>query len=266
MAGARAAATRSRADAACAAAVDAARAAAAEVAQPGAVGEHLAAEAMGERVVTHTFACLSKAYRGWHWAVTVARVARAKSVTVCEVELLAGPEALIAPAHVPWQERLAPGDLGPGDVLSRVDDDARLEAGFEATGDTDVDQLAQWELGLGRRRVLSRNGRDEAAIRWRDGAFGPRAAMADAAEERCSTCGYMIPAPGALRPAFGLCANVWSPADGRVVSLDYGCGAHSESDQDTQHQPLPEPVLDDHEVESVTLRPHPAGHTPTEDT
>ena len=27
---------------------------------------------------------------------------------------------------------------------------------------------------------------------------------------------------------FGACANEWSPSDGLVVSLDHGCGAHSE--------------------------------------
>ena len=34
----------------------------------------------------------------------------------------------------------------------------------------------------------------------------------------------------ALRAVFGVCANAWSPSDGQVVSLDHGCGAHSESD------------------------------------
>jgi hypothetical protein len=28
--------------------------------------------------------------------------------------------------------------------------------------------------------------------------------------------------------AFGVCANAFAPADGRVVALNYGCGAHSE--------------------------------------
>ena len=35
---------------------------------------------------------------------------------------------------------------------------------------------------------------------------------------------------GALRAVFGVCANGWSPSDGQVVSLDHGCGAHSETD------------------------------------
>ena len=28
---------------------------------------------------------------------------------------------------------------------------------------------------------------------------------------------------------FGVCANEYAPDDGRVVSLDHGCGAHSEA-------------------------------------
>jgi hypothetical protein len=34
---------------------------------------------------------------------------------------------------------------------------------------------------------------------------------------------------GALGHLFGVCANALAPDDGRVVSLDHGCGAHSEA-------------------------------------
>jgi hypothetical protein len=27
----------------------------------------------------------------------------------------------------------------------------------------------------------------------------------------------------------GVCANVYAPADGHVVAVDYGCGAHSQA-------------------------------------
>jgi hypothetical protein len=33
---------------------------------------------------------------------------------------------------------------------------------------------------------------------------------------------------GAMRQLFGVCTNEYSPSDGRVVSFDHGCGAHSE--------------------------------------
>ena len=59
-------------------AVDVARAAAEQEAA-GLVGEHLGVEADDERVVTHLFATLDPAYRGWRWAVTLARAPRSKT-------------------------------------------------------------------------------------------------------------------------------------------------------------------------------------------
>ncbi|UER55178.1 DUF3027 domain-containing protein [Kineosporiaceae bacterium SCSIO 59966] len=249
-------------DAVCAAAVDLARAAAEEIADPGTVGEHLGVTADGDRLVTHRFASTARGYRGWVWSVTVARAARARVATVAEAALLPGDDALLPPPWVPWSDRLAPGDVGHGDVLPYREDDERLEPGFEATGDEDVDQVALWELGLGRRRVLSREGRDQAAQRWYASVdHGPRPApvtgegrgrrseRADrrlpGADEPCLTCGFYLQLPGALRQVFGVCANEWSPSDGLVVSYDHGCGAHSETDVERNVDPLPEPILDE---------------------
>src|SRR5690606_20042307 len=114
----------------CAEAVGLARGAAEEIAAPGMVGEHVAAVAEGDRVVTHLFECKEPGYRGWRWAVTVARASRAKVVTVNESVLLPGPDALLAPEWIPWSERLRPGDLGPGDLLPTEADDPRLEPGY----------------------------------------------------------------------------------------------------------------------------------------
>jgi hypothetical protein len=242
-------------DAACADAVDLARAAAEAVAGPSEVGEHLAVTADDDRVVTHTFACLSRAYRGWHWAVTVARSARARVVTVDEVVLLPGPDALLPPAWVPWSERLKPGDLGVGDLLPTSADDDRLEQGYTSAGDADADQLAIWELGLGRPRVLSPMGRDDAADRWYSGDHGPSTPMATAAPATCATCGFLVLLAGSLRQAFGVCANEYSPSDGQVVSLDHGCGAHSEA---AVLPPAPDtapPVVDEVGFDVIALRP-----------
>src|SRR6516165_8059543 len=92
----------------CAQAVDLARAAAEEVAGAGQVGAHVGLDAEADRVVTHLFACLDPAYRGWCWAVTLARASRAKTATVSEVVLLPGPDSILAPEWVPWRERLRP--------------------------------------------------------------------------------------------------------------------------------------------------------------
>src|SRR5690606_13715349 len=83
------AATRSRTpDRLCAEAVDLARAAAEEAAAPGVVGEYEGCVSEGDRVVTHFFECKELGYRGWRWAVTVARASRARIVTVDEAVLL----------------------------------------------------------------------------------------------------------------------------------------------------------------------------------
>ena len=228
------------------AATDLAREAAESIATRGAVGEHEGAVMLGERLAMHYFTCTNKGYRGWRWAIAVSRAPRAKVATICETNLLPGDGALLSPEWLPYAERLAPGDVGPGDVLPYVAEDPNLEPGFEATGDEDVDQMAFFELGLGRARVLSREGRDAAATRWYEGEHGPRSAVAAQAKGQCSGCGYFLPMAGALRRIFGVCTNEWSPSDGTVVSLDHGCGAHSEIDEPPQPpEQVDPPRLDD---------------------
>jgi hypothetical protein len=241
-------------DQTCADAVDLARDAVASV-DPDHVGEHLAAVAEGERVVTHLFDSRLPGYRGWRWAVTVTRVSRSKHVTVSEVALLPGPDALLAPKWVPWQDRLQPGDLGVGDLLPTQPDDERLVPGYVLSDDPAVEEVS-WGLGLGRARVMSREGRIDTAQRWYDGDRGPGAPIAQAAPRiaRCGTCGFYLPLAGSLRAAFGVCGNMFAPDDGRAVSADHGCGAHSEVlvEQVTTVEELAT-VYDDSEVESVSV-------------
>jgi hypothetical protein len=215
-------------DAALADAVDVARAAAVDVAGD-AVGEHLGARAEGELVATHAFAATLPGYRGWNWAVSVARAPDSDMVTVDEVVLLPGEGALLAPPWVPWQERVQPGDLSPGDLLpAPPPDDPRLVPGYLLSDDPAAEEVA-FELGLGRERVLSREGRLAAAHRWYADEHGPRAAMARNAPARCGTCGFYLPLAGSLGAGFGVCGNEITDTDGVVVSVEYGCGAHSEA-------------------------------------
>ncbi len=234
------------ADDALVAAVELARAAAVETAGDAQlVGEHLGAtpeavapttdevppEALGA-VLTHTFDSKLPGYVGWHWAVTVTRSPFDDEVTVDEVVLLPGESALLAPAWVPWHERLRPGDLSVGDVLPSTEDDARLAPAYTVDDDTadDVEgSVAAFELGLGRERVMSHDGRAEAVGRWTAGEFGPNTAMARHAPGPCATCGFYLPLAGSLRLSIGACGNAYAPADGHVVTADYGCGAHSEA-------------------------------------
>jgi Protein of unknown function (DUF3027) len=225
-------ATRSRAaalDAACLGALDlAAAAAATEAGDPALVGEWLQATSEGDRLVTHSFASRNPAYRGWRWAVTVTRASRAKDVTVDEVVLLPGEDALLAPEWVPWSERLRPGDLGVGDLMVTASDDERLAPAYASADDLEEEAVA-FSVGLGRVRVLSIDGRDDAVERWYAAPAGPLAPIAVAAPARCGTCGFWLPIRGDLGQLFGACANEYAPDDGRVVAADHGCGAHSEA-------------------------------------
>jgi hypothetical protein len=233
-------------DEACAEAVDLARAAAAEVA--GRVGEHSGLTAEAERVVTHLFGCLDPAYVGWQWAVTVCRAPRAKLVTVSETVLLPGPGALLAPQWVPWHDRLLPGDLGVGDLMPAAPDDERLVPSMLVEGDDAVtdwyDPAAESDVP-GRSRVLSPLGRELAATRWHGGEHGPRSPLAHAAPARCVSCGFYVPLSGDLGGVFGACANGYAPDDGRVVSADHGCGAHSEAVRSEAEVRTMVPVIDE---------------------
>lgn len=213
-------------DAVLAAAIDLARDAALEVGGEH-VGEHLGALLEGDRVLTQAFASTAPGYAGWYWAVTLTRAPRAKVATVAEVVMLPGGDALLAPAWVPWQERLQPGDLGPGDLLPPEPDDPRIVAAYVQSDDPAVEEVA-FELGLGRKRVMSREGRLDAADRWYAGDGGPDTPMARQAPARCGTCAFLLPLAGSLRAGFGVCGNEVTAVDGRVVSVEHGCGAHSE--------------------------------------
>ncbi|MCF6523063.1 DUF3027 domain-containing protein [Streptomyces sp. JJ36] len=277
----------------CAEAVELAREGAEEAARPGTVGDWIEAVAEGDRVVTHFFESHEPGYRGWRWAATVTRASRAKVVTLDETVLLPGPDALLAPEWVPWSERLRPGDLGPGDLLPTEADDLRLEPGYtgedtpppnsvvseevhlmeeagELAEEEDVEispgfaraqagppergsigAVAE-ELGMARARVLSRYGLHEAADRWEE-THGPKTPMAQAAPASCATCGFLMPLSGSLRQAFGVCANEYSPADGRVVSLSFGCGGHSEAAVMPKPPQPPPPVIDETRAEPMQL-------------
>ncbi len=271
-------------DQACAEAVELAFAAAEDVAGIGRVGDHQGVTADGERTATHYFAARERGYVGWRWAVTVTRASRSKQVTVDETVLLPGDGAILAPRWLPWSERIQPGDIGVGDLLPTAADDPRLEPGYTGAdedepkplrdappapaGDAeaaapqrDILPLIAFELGLGRSRVLSLTGRQLAAERWAE-SFGAAAPLAQAAPAACSTCGFLTALRGSLSQAFGVCANEYSPADGHVVALDFGCGGHSEAAVVPDAAELGEPIVDEYAVDQIQL--HPTGSVSAE--
>ena len=158
--------------------------------------------------------------------------------------LLPGDDAIVAPEWVPYRERIKPGDLSPGDLLPVADDDPRLVPTYSFGDDPlDADDKAQIrgvakDLGLGRVRTLSPEGRDLAAERWYDGAGRPRRAAGQVgARSRARTCGFLVRIAGPLSETFGVCANGDANDDGRVVAFDHGCGAHSEVRLAKKHEP-----------------------------
>jgi len=192
-----------------------------------AVGDYLGARAEDAVATSASFATTDRGYRGWYWLVTIA-VVEATHPTISEVVLLPGEGALLAPAWVPWDQRVRAGDLGVGDLLPTTPEDDRLVPGYLDSDDPAVREV-EYEFGFGRVRVLGRLGRDDAATRWHDGPFGPGEPMAQQAPAACGTCGFYIRLEGLLGQAFGACTNEFSPADGRVVDAAFGCGAHSET-------------------------------------
>ncbi|WP_354438039.1 DUF3027 domain-containing protein [Marmoricola sp. OAE513] len=242
------------------AAVAAARTALLEQVGEAFVGDHDQSVAEDSGVFTHYFGCTQPGYPGWRWAVTVAQPEGQDAPTIDEVVLLPGDDAITAPAWIPWRERIKPGDLSPGDLLPADEDDPRLaptyltgdpgdwtpaEAKDAAAERAGIKAVAD-ELGLGRARVLSIEGRDSAAQRWYDGEQGPDVPLAQSAPAQCYSCGFLVQLAGPLSRGFGVCANEFANDDGRVVAHKHGCGAHSEAQLRKKQlpPPLPDPVFD----------------------
>lgn len=228
---------------------DAARDGVLLVARQASIGPHAGAAMVGDRLATHRFECLDLGYPGWFWEVSLARAPRSKQVTVCETALVPGPDALLAPAWIPWRDRLEPSDVSRTDVLPYDAHDARLQAGFEEV-DADEEELeALGEMGHGRPRVLSQYGLDIAADRWYGSPRGP--VPGTRADAMCASCGFLLKIKGSMGTLFGVCANEWSPDDGQVVSFDHSCGAHSETDQPKHRSqwPLVPSRIDEEEID-----------------
>lgn len=211
------------------------------------VGDFVEAIDLGDDVTDFRFETRVRGYEGWQWSVTLYHDVELDHWTVNESSLVPTDRALRPPAWIPWKDRLEPTDLAVTDSIGTEPDDPRLEEGFRATdagegapaetpemsetsetSKEDVEDAVE-EFELSRRHVLTPLGRAQTAKRWYEGPRGPKSLSTKTADGNpCSTCGFFIPLKGELNLLFGVCANKWSPDDGRVVSVDHGCGEHSE--------------------------------------
>jgi hypothetical protein len=134
-----------------AAAVETARAALVDEVESDHVGQHLGAKSEGERLVTHLFECLRPGYRGWTWYVTVTRISRSKIVTVSELGLLPGENAVLAPEWVPWSERVRPedsDDASSGEETEVAESEDEAEVELEADDADEAVDLEAEEAGV----------------------------------------------------------------------------------------------------------------------
>lgn len=192
------------------------------------VGELISIE-NDEHVASYLFHAALPGYVGWRWAVTVTKI-ESDRPTICDVVLLPGPDSLLAPEWIPYSNRITSDDVVAGTIVPTAADDPRLTPSSAILpSDEELDLHELFELGGTRLRVLSIEGRDQAAKRWHEGDRGPNSDLARLAPKNCGSCGFYLPISGSLRQAFGVCANAISPEDARVVSVNHGCGAHSEA-------------------------------------
>ena len=117
-----------------------------EIAPAHAIGlvHHVRAEE--ERLSTHLFECTLPGYRGWFWFATLSRAPRSRVATICEVGLLPGDDALIAPDWVPWADRVRPEDLQENaESAEATEAEESAEPGEPAENESAVEETAEAE-------------------------------------------------------------------------------------------------------------------------
>ena len=131
------------------------------------------------------------------------------------------------------------------------------ESNSENDFDEDLEEAVS-SLRLSRRRVMTAEALSQTAKRWYSGQHGPKSLSTKIADGKaCSSCGFLIPLAGSLGSMFGVCANMWSPDDGRVVSLDHACGEHSdiEPPEPSQLWVQSAPAYDDYHIDIIQQAP-----------
>jgi len=127
-------------DATLLAAVDLARTALLEITTDDTIGEVIGHIDEGDLVVSLLFDCLMTGYPGWRWTVSLARVDANSEPKVLETELTPGDDSLLAPAWVPWSDRLIDDDISADVDEADSDDDEDDES--DCSNDDESDDAA----------------------------------------------------------------------------------------------------------------------------
>lgn len=115
-------------------AVEVARQGVLQIASPEQIGPGHQVRVEEDRLLTHLFECTLKGYRGWNWFATLSRVPRGKVATVCEIGLLPGDDALLAPEWVPWADRVRPEELAHEQAEKEAEEAAAQQEAEKKSG------------------------------------------------------------------------------------------------------------------------------------
>jgi hypothetical protein len=124
--------------------IDLARSAAVETAGEKAVSNFIDVIDEGEGAFSYIFESKLDGYQGWQWSVTIFDAPDGNQ-TISEVVLLPGDKALLAPAWVPWSERLADWKALQAELEAQAALEATelAEAESEEGDDDDADEEAE---------------------------------------------------------------------------------------------------------------------------
>ena len=214
-----------------------------------ALGAHLGKRQVGDDDFELVFATRLSGYRGWYWSVLMSAPSGQTTPTISDVALIPGEGAVLAPAWQPWATRVQPGDHGVSELLPDSEQDMRLTPGY--TDESSVEdwqnesKLLWWQLGLGRKHLLSTEGRNQIMHRWYSSPRGPNIEDEIDPAFSCQTCAFYLPLSGQMGTVFGACANYFAHDEGKVVSFDHGCNAHSELPRTNAAAVAAAPYLDE---------------------
>ena len=197
-------------------------------------------------MVTHLFACTRRGYVGWRWSVTVTRASRHKAVTVDEVVLIPATRRSSPRPGCPTASGSSPATCRPVTCSRSATRtrgwSRRTPSATTRSTPTTRRRSARSPRTSGSAGCAPSPSRDAsrrpALVRRRRRPDSP---LAQSAPHHCRSCGFLVRIAGPLTDTFGVCANGDANDDGRVVSTDHGCGAHSEVRLAKKHEPQPLP-------------------------